>query len=517
MRTSAPGRGGPARYREPVTDKRHREPGVSPWPSASELARQVIGPAVGAVAVLLLVALVVSPAAFRVTISDRAPQAAPVTSEPDAPASPRAAPTPREDLAPQAQEPAAPDQGAEVVVALTDLLQQRDAAVRDRDAGSWAQAAGPEDAGAITVLAALPVTRFESSLVPDSLRLAEDPGGTTGPVDGSAAPGTFEARVETTYELASGPAVVRTDTVQLAPDGDDDWRVVGWEPFPAQGEIGTAAPWDLGEVRPTVGERSVVLSWAGTGAEDVAGEQAVADADAWGRQVATWADRGAVTVDSYLGTGWPRATLVLVPATAEQYDALVPGPRSTTNGVFAAVTTDVDTPDGGGGDVVIVNPAAREELVDETWQVTITHELVHVASGARYGDTQEIWLAEGLADLIGWSPMVPATVSRERVASRLLQRVGSGDATLGGLPDNDAFSDPSADVVGDAYESSWLAALLLQDDLGAEGLLQLYADASEGPGSARQRTDGALRSATGEGRAAFEARWREYLTSLAAG
>ena len=101
------------------------------------------------------------------------------------------------------------------------------------------------------------------------------------------------------------------------------------------------------------------------------------------------------------------------------------------------------------------------------------------------------------------------------LAARLLERVGSGAADVAGLPDGDDFSAPDAQRVGDAYEGAWLAALLLEDELGTDGVLDLYEDASDGPGSARQRTDGALREATGEGRAAFEARWAGYLAALA--
>ena len=211
-----------------------------------------------------------------------------------------------------------------------------------------------------------------------------------------------------------------------------------------------------------------------------------------------WVDEGAVTVDSYLGTGWPQTSLVLAPATTAQYDALVPGPAPDRPDVFAAVTTDVRTEDGG-GDVVVLNPTAREELVQETWQVTVTHELVHVASGALYGDGQEVWLAEGVADLVGWSGVVPGTVGREQVAGRLLDRVDGGLAEVQELPGATDFAAADADEVGDAYEGAWLAALLLQDELGVDGLLAVYEDASDGPGTARQRTDDALRTATGRG------------------
>jgi len=472
----------------------------------------VLGPAVAVVVLLLLLALVARPGSFVVSVGEP-PAPAPATEDagpaagPSSPAAGGQAAPPRED-----PEPAEPAPGVEALATLADFLLQRDASVLSGDAVAWtASSADPSDAavpdGSFTVLRSLPLTRFESSVVADTLR----------PVEAPVAGEDWQARVETLYAVAAATPVVRTDTVLLdVPVDGLGWRVVSWTPYPSLGEIGTAAPWDLGEVHTLVGERGVVLAWADPTTPDDGSlpSQRLQDAQAWGGRVATWVERGAVVVDSYLGTGWPRTTLVLAPATTGQHDALVPGPVPERPDVFAAVTTDVQTPDGV-GDLVVLNPTARSDLVEEAWQVTVTHELVHVASGARYGDGQEVWLAEGLADLVGWSTVVPASVGREDVAGRLLERVAAGSADVQDLPDADDFTASDTEVVGDAYEGAWLAALLLQDELGVDALLALYEAASEGPGPARQRTDAALREATGDGREAFRTRWTAYVTSLA--
>lgn len=525
-RTGAPGGvGGPApsgRYREAVAEQQYRARPRHAGPTPA----QVLGPAVGLVVLLLLLALLVRPASFAVSIGPADPPA-PVVAGPSAgpsipPAAGGQAAPPRQDPAQPSQpvpvEP--PEQGVEALAALADLLLRRDAAVVSGDPAGWtAGSPDPTDAttpdGSFVVLTSLPVTRFESSVLPDTLQTVEAVADPVVPSD-PAAEGDWQARVETEYELAGATAVVRTDTVTLAAPSDGlGWRVTSWQSYPSQGEVGTAAPWDLGQVQATVGARGVVLSWADPATPDDGSvpPQRVQDAQAWGGRVSSWVERGAVVVDSYLGTGWPRASLVLAPATTAQYDALVPGPAPERPDVFAAVTTDVTTPEGG-GDLVVLNPTARAELVDETWQVTVTHELVHVASGARFGDGQEVWLAEGLADLVGWSDVVPATVDRRTVAGRLLGRVADGTAGVPELPVAGDFTAADPDQVGDAYEGAWLAALLLQDELGVEALLALYQDASDGPGSGRQRTDAALRAATGEGREAFQARWAAYLTTL---
>ena len=148
----------------------------------------------------------------------------------------------------------------------------------------------------------------------------------------------------------------------------------------------------------------------------------------------------------------------------------------------------------------------------------MTHELVHVASGARYGDGQEVWLAEGLADLVGWSTVVPATAGA-RGRRRPAAGPGRGRArpTWPRCPTGATSPRPTPERSGDAYEGAWLATLLLEDELGVEGVLDLYEDASDGPGlRAPAAPTRALRAATGEGRAAFEARWTAYVASLAA-
>jgi hypothetical protein len=101
------------------------------------------------------------------------------------------------------------------------------------------------------VLTSLPLTRFESSVVPDTLMPVADP----------VAGADWQARVETLYALAGATPVVRSDLVLLdAPSDGLGWRVVSWTSYPSQGELGTAAPWDLGEVHALVGDRGVVLS-----------------------------------------------------------------------------------------------------------------------------------------------------------------------------------------------------------------------------------------------------------------
>ncbi len=60
------------------------------------------------------------------------------------------------------------------------------------------------------------------------------------------------------------------------------------------------------------------------------------------------------------GDGLAATTLVLAPATTEQYDALVPGPVPDRPDVFAAATTNVRTEEGGGDVPGSTPPPAKE-------------------------------------------------------------------------------------------------------------------------------------------------------------
>ncbi len=143
-----------------------------------------------------------------------------------------------------------------------------------------------------------------------------------------------------------------------------------------------------------------------------------------------------------------------------------------------------------------------------------------MASGAVHGDGQPLWLSEGVADLVGWSEVIDEPADRDRVAGRLLDRVLAGEGPRG-LAGRQEFTAADPEVVGDAYDGSWLAVLLLQDRLGRDGLMDLYAATSNDDGGPDGRTpedrfDAELISRAGLDTVSFEALWLQHLADLAA-
>ena len=468
---------------------------------------------------LLLAPVLLSPGAARLSIGPATPGARPAVagSAVAQPAAAAAADADRDHDAGPSPSAAVLEQQAHAAAlgAARTLLQGRTAAVAARDAALWSSASSdPGSAAAeFSVLASLPVTRFDAHVVADTLERVPAPGSSNadpGEAVGQGDPGErWRAHAVTTYQLGESLTVRREDTFELVPAGGG-WQLAAWQPYPSDGAV---APWQLGPVVHVTGARAVVLAWP-TAAEAAAGAPGLHAATDRATQALLWVQAASAEVDDVLGTAWPRTSLVLVPGTGEQYSRLVPGEQPLVDDVYAAVTADTATP-GATGDVVVLNPAARDELDADTWQVTVTHELVHVASGALHGDDQPLWLSEGLADVVGWSSLVRRPADRDRVAGRLLDRVLTGQGPER-LADREQFTSDDPDVVGDAYDGSWLAALMLLDRVGQEGLLSLYAATSSGEGTPEERFDAALQQQVGIDAAAFEQEWLDYLAGLAA-
>ena len=480
---------------------------VSGW----EPLTPVVLAAAALLAVVLSVPLLLSPGAARLSLGP-AGTVPPVlvagspTSDRDVAAgSPTPGATGPAGAGPRPSDAVAAREAAAALTGARGLLQRRTAAVATQDGGLWSSAGTDPDAASreFAALASLPVTRFEVRLAEGTLERARN--GT----DGGSGGGTWRGRALTTYRLGESLTVRREDTFDLVPAGAG-WRLGSWTPYPSDGAV---APWQLGPAATAVGPRAVVLAWP-TADEVADGGTDLVRAAGRAEQALAWVEAGSGVVDGVLGTAWPRTTLVMVPGTGEQYGGLVPGEQPPVDDVYAAVTADTATV-GRTGDVVVLNPGARGELDEGTWEVTVTHELVHVASGALHGDGQPLWLSEGLADLVGWSGLITRPADRDRVAGRMLDRVLAGQGPAA-LADREQFTSDDAEVVGDAYDGSWLAVLLLEERLGREGLLSLYAATSSGDGTPEERFDAALRRQAGVGTADFEQQWLAYLAQLAA-
>jgi hypothetical protein len=176
-------------------------------------------------------------------------------------------------------------------------------------------------------------------------------------------------------------------------------------------------------------------------------------------------------VSAVWGPGWRRGVVVLVPGSAQEMAELL-GSRADLSRIAAVATAELTGASGEfapGNDRVLVNPDTFRGLGRVGRRVVLTHELAHVATRQATGPAMPTWLAEGFADYIAYAGLdVSLAVSareltRDVVAGRLPTRLpGDGDFS-GGNPE-----------LAQAYEQAWLAARVIAEQHGQQGLVRLY-------------------------------------------
>ncbi len=369
-----------------------------------------------------------------------------------------------------------------MATAVDALLARRDAALASADAAAFAATVadpttpeGRRQVASFRAARALRATGVAHDVVP--------------PVDDPSA-----VDVTLRYRVAGVDRADRTATVRYAVQrAGSGWRVVSEAPTGAD----AAPPWlAMPGLAVRRGEHAVVAGTAG----DEALRAAVATVDrALPPLRAVW-------------SGTPRSTLVLVPDTAAEADALrgTPGPAV---GAVAATTDGPTAADGlATGDRVVLDPDARRRLTATGRDVVLTHELVHVAVRASRPGTAPVWLAEGYADHVGYAR---AGLPHRTLAAPLLAAVRAGTAptALPGAGD----LDPGVTDIEVGYLASWQAAETVADLVGESGLRALVR-ACTGPGgeeAAQQRCDAAMPRVLGLDRAALTRRWQQRLAALA--
>jgi hypothetical protein len=203
---------------------------------------------------------------------------------------------------------------------------------------------------------------------------------------------------------------------------------------------------------------------------------------------------------------WDGRLVVEAPGSEEALDAaLGADPGSYTD--IAAVTASVDgtiTPD---SEVhVFINPDVYDDLEPVGGQVVITHEATHLATGAPLTSGVPLWLLEGFADYVALHAVdLPITTT----AGQIIQQVRT-DGAPDHLPGQPEFDQADAHL-GAAYESAWVACLVLADAGGQDALVRLYEAVSRG-----QELDEQLGKGFGLTEAELTARWRQRLQDLAA-
>jgi hypothetical protein len=171
---------------------------------------------------------------------------------------------------------------------------------------------------------------------------------------------------------------------------------------------------------------------------------------------------------------WHGRLVVEVPASSAALDRAMDASPGTSSGI-AAVTAPVDgSPDTDSPVHVFVNPEVFDELQPTGAQVVLSHEVVHLATGAARSNAVP-WLVEGFADYVALRDVdLPVTTSAAQIISQVRR-----DGVPSVLPGDAEFATGSGHL-GATYESAWLACVLLADRAGEPALVALYTDVLRG-------------------------------------
>ena len=377
---------------------------------------------------------------------------------------------------------ASTDRASEVASAVSDLLAARDRAVLAGDRRAFADTvARPDSADGARQLAT-----FRAAHRLGLVRLTHD---VVAPVDDPSA-----VDVTLRYRVEGVDRADRTTRVRYrVTDRQGRWLVDAER----TADTGAAAPWlampDLA-VRRT--DHALV---AGTADAPALAEAARTVDDVLPRLARQWQRT-------------PERTLVLLPATPEEADALT-GASSAAPGTVAALTDGpVDDSGRATGDRVVLDPTVHAALTPVGREVVLTHELAHVAVRATVPGEPPLWLAEGYADHVGYAV---ADLPQRTLAAPLLDAVRTGTAPTV-IPTADTL-DPQLGDIEVGYLAAWQVAETVVDLAGETGLRELVrACASTGGEAEGEATCTAMMPATvGIGRDGLTRRWRDRVEGLA--
>ena len=301
----------------------------------------------------------------------------------------------------------------------------------DQGDATAARALAPDgDRSAATLLGAIARNARQLHVRDFTVRYVDEEGALT-------ADGAWEAAVDTTWRFAGFDAasahaevlfrfVDEGRRVALAAVGGGDRRTPLWLSGPVQ-------------VRSTPGTLVLV---AGPGRE----------ADSYAARATA-----AVPVVRRVLTRWDPKLVVEVPASLHGLERTLDADPGEYDNI-AAVTTTVDGSLAPGSPVhVFVNPDVFGRLRPQGAQVVMSHEAVHVATGAATSTTP-LWLLEGFADYVALRDVhLPISTTAGQIIKQV-RKNGPPPALPGG-----AEFDTTTSHLGAAYESAWLACRVLAD------------------------------------------------------
>ena len=275
---------------------------------------------------------------------------------------------------------------------------------------------------------------------------------------------------------------------------DGRWLLGADDDFALQGRATPRAIWDRGPVVAVRDDGVLVLGHPGQ--RPLLAQVASLTAAAVPRVTAAWG-------------AWPERVVVLVPDDTQELAGLL-GSQADLSRIAAVATAELRGGKGEydpTGDRVLVNPETFSGLGAVGRSVVLTHEVTHVATRRASGPAVPGWLAEGFADLVGYTGVdLPLSVTAADLAAEV--RAGRLPATL----PVDADFDGGSPRLSQAYQGAWLAVRLLDERHGRAALLRFYRAVGAHRGTTpATAVDEALRTELGTTPAALTADWRASL------
>jgi hypothetical protein len=250
--------------------------------------------------------------------------------------------------------------------------------------------------------------------------------------------------------------------------------------------------WDVGRVQVVKAQYGLVMGLGTT-----------KELEAYAREV----DKAVPRVDEVWNNDWAGHVLLVVTRTEDEMASLLGGRPSAYRQLAAVTRGELGAAEGtAAADRVLVNPKAYADLSSMGRRVILGHEITHVAARARTQAWTPKWLAEGLADYVGY---LKSGLPDDVIAQELTDDVRAGKLPTE-LPSNSDFGTTNAGLP-QTYEMSWLACKMIVERYGGRDALVGFYRTIGAPGGDASAVDKAFRDVLHTTRAAFTKEWRTYV------
>lgn len=218
-------------------------------------------------------------------------------------------------------------------------------------------------------------------------------------------------------------------------------------------------------------------------------------------------DRAVPRVDAVWDNAWAGQVLLVVTRTEDEMASLLGGKPAAYRQLAAVTRGELGAEEGtAAADRVLVNPKAYADLSSMGRRVILGHEITHVAARARTQSWTPKWLAEGLADYVGY---LKSGLPDDVIAQELTDDVRAGRVPTD-LPNNSDFGTTNTNLP-QTYEMSWLACKMIVERYGGRDALVAFYRTIGAPGGDGTVVDKAFREVLHTTRVAFIKEWRSYV------